>query len=144
MCIILLLIIAVLYCIIWENVQNKNVSYYIVQRCSDGFNYKDIATVNCAATAYDDAAPLSGNSYYRIAAVAKDGSSIYSNAVLIPRVTEVSIYPNPVRDNMQGKGIPATGRTMINIADVNGSIRSITTVSGNSAAINTVKLSTGR
>ena len=130
----------------WQAMQGNNqVRYYAVQRSSDDITYKEIARVSnrIGINNYEDATLLTTNSYYRIVAVGVDGSRTYSNTVLVDAAQQASIFPNPVRANLQVQGLPATGKTDVSIVDWNGNVRSTATTTGSNYSINTANLNSG-
>jgi len=94
----------------WTIVGGKNISTFIIQKSSDGNSFSDLATVLPKGTTdsltdyqYTDKILWNGNNYYRLKIVFADGHFIYSPLRLISFDTNgfiVSIYPNPVRDNL--------------------------------------------
>ncbi len=125
----------------WQG--SSNIRYYAVQRSPDGIVYKEIAKLLNTSNTYEDATALTGSSYYRLAAIAKDGSRTYSNTVLIDESAQVKMFPNPVKDNLQLQGLPSTGKTNISIIDINGVIRTQATATGSAYSINTAMLQHG-
>jgi uncharacterized delta-60 repeat protein len=115
----------------WDDWPGKNINYYSVQRSGNGSAFNEIARLfnrNNSAIAeqysYEDAAPLSGSNYYRLAVVSADGSTAYSNIIAIDNnVNTVKIYPNPVRNALQVEGLPATEKTKLTITDFSGNTR---------------------
>ncbi len=125
----------------WQ--MGNNIRYYAVQRSSDGIVYKEIAKLGNSSNTYEDATPLGKESYYRVVAIAKDGSRTYSNTVLIEESQQVKMFPNPVKDNLQLQGLASTGKTNISIIDVNGVVRIQATATGSTYSINTAMLQHG-
>jgi len=112
----------------WDDWPFKNISYYSVQRSGNGNTFNEIARLfnrnNQQQYSYEDAAPLSGSNYYRLAAVSADGSTAYSTIIAIDNnVNTVKIYPNPVRNTLQVEGLPATEKTKLTITDFTGNTR---------------------
>ncbi len=125
----------------WQG--GNNIRYYAVQRSVDGIVYKEIAKLGSSSNNYEDAAPLTGNSYYRLAAIAKDGSRTYSNTVLIDETQQVRMFPNPVKDNLQLQGIATGGKTAVSVVDLQGNVRATATAGGGSYTVNTANLTPG-
>ncbi len=126
----------------WQSVQNSNaIRYYAVQRSNDGVTYQEVARVNSSISNYEDATGM-GN-YYRLVAIAKDGSRTYSNTILVDEAQGARIFPNPVRDNLQLQGLPQTGKTNISIMDLNGNVRSTATATGSNYSVSTANLGSG-
>ena len=90
--------------ITWNTVGEKGVSYYEVQKSTDGTNFNKIGTAtakNTASAAYtatDNSFATNGSNYYRIKAVTETGAVSYSNvAKLTTNNTPLTtIYPNPL------------------------------------------------
>ncbi|MES2775146.1 MAG: T9SS type A sorting domain-containing protein [Bacteroidota bacterium] len=91
----------------WETVGEINTKQFEVQWSSDGSNFSSVGIVAAAGTspvnkqyAYQHPSPLSGNNFYRLKMIDKDGHFTYSPVVKIV-VTSVKggivIYPNPVK-----------------------------------------------
>lgn len=93
----------------WNTVNETNINSYEVENSTDGQQFKIMAAVasnsNASTNSYTaiDLNLLSGNHYYRIKVIEKNGSYSYSQIV---RVTvgkagaeQVNIYPNPVTGN---------------------------------------------
>jgi hypothetical protein len=95
--------------LIWKTGTEANNSGFELQRSADGINFSRIAFIASKAEngnstsqlnySYTDARPITGNNYYRLKQVDKDGKFTYSNIVLLGRkVTDItlsSVYPNP-------------------------------------------------
>jgi len=89
------------------NVQ-QGIKTYDVERSSDGKVFEKIASLTADAKAdysFTDQAPINGNNYYRIKAIARSSNGVYSN---IARVNlnqinaSLSSYPNPAKgSNLQ-------------------------------------------
>lgn len=91
--------------VVWKTSQEINTSHFIVERSNDGSTFSFLGTVTAAGSSsspksypFTDDRPFNGDNYYRIKAVDKDGSFIYSRVVrvLLQPVREVVVYPNPV------------------------------------------------
>ncbi len=122
---------------------NSNIRYYTVQRSSDGIVYKEVAKLGNSSNTYEDATPLGKESYYRLAAIAKDGSRAYSNTVLIDESQQVKMFPNPVKDNLQLQGLATGGKTAVSVMDLQGNVRATATAGGGSYSVNTANLTPG-
>ncbi|MCW3089311.1 MAG: type sorting protein, partial [Ferruginibacter sp.] len=96
----------------WTVENEINLSRYEVERSADGTNFAKVNTTpatgsNSTSTKYSwlDTNPISGNNFYRIRNVDKDGSFEYSNIVLVKMgnaASGIRIYPNPVEDGIIG------------------------------------------
>jgi hypothetical protein len=89
----------------WAVANQDGIRTYDVERSSDAKSFSRIATVGAGADNmynYADEAPLSGNNYYRVKAIARSSDhGVYSNIVRVNSNTagaELNAYPNPVQD----------------------------------------------
>lgn len=90
----------------WEAYTDAQHDYFEVEKSTDGSNFKSIGRVN-GQPPYGllDREAVVGNNYYRIKQYDKDGAINYSRVVVVvnnPRV-KLSIYPNPVTDDLKIK-----------------------------------------
>lgn len=132
----------------WEDRPGKNISYYAVQRSGNGNNFTEIARLfnhnNQQQFSYSDAAPLTGDNYYRLAAVSADGAVEYSNILTIPNnTTTIKIYPNPAKNNLMIEGLSSNIKTKLVITDLNGVARMTTVVNSNTYNWNISNLKQG-
>jgi hypothetical protein len=90
----------------WATAQEQNSSYFEVDRSADNQNYTAIGQVSAADNStqttnysFTDGSPLAGNNYYRLKMVDLDGSSVYSQVVVVnfgsSSQPSVDGYPNP-------------------------------------------------
>jgi uncharacterized repeat protein (TIGR01451 family) len=85
----------------WKTATENNVSHFEVLRSANGIDFTTIGTVEPGKPSYlfKDRTPLIGYNYYRLRTVDIDGSTQYSNTVLVNVKNEnniiSSIYPNP-------------------------------------------------
>ncbi len=95
--------------LVWQTTNEVNVSHIYVERSTDGTSFTRINKLNTKGdgtyTYSDDVAALSSSKlYYRLVIVDKDGSAAYSKVVSAQlsssAVTQLSFYPNPVKDNL--------------------------------------------
>ncbi len=96
----------------WNTVNELNVSHFNIQRGFNGKDFMNIGEIKAKNNSnneyrFDDKIGNWGvgtrKIYYRIEGVDKDGSKIYSDirsVTLINKNDDVSIYPNPVKDNI--------------------------------------------
>ncbi|MBL0152835.1 MAG: T9SS type A sorting domain-containing protein [Chitinophagaceae bacterium] len=96
----------------WTAETEGNVSYYAVERSVDGQNFSEIGRVNSlvnnSITAvnynFNDDKVSDGTYFYRLRQVDLDGRSKYSVVISIsihkPLLELVSLYPNPVADQL--------------------------------------------
>lgn len=89
--------------LIWEaNVDDQH-HYFEVERSNDGNQFTVLGKLpQMSAFRFADKSPRSGNNFYRIKQVDKDGTVSYSKIinVYIESTIKVSIYPNPVNDQL--------------------------------------------
>ena len=86
----------------WEVAEEINLLAYEVQRSSDGINFKVIGNVDAInKTTYNftDAQPVTGNNYYRIKLIDKDGRSRLSAIIKITfdKNGIIKLLPTPVK-----------------------------------------------
>jgi hypothetical protein len=90
----------------WSTATEENTDKFIVERSSNGASFTSIGTVKAAGSTttgnsytFPDLSPLSGNNYYRLKIIDKDGSIELSHVVRINfSKTNFSIIPNPAKD----------------------------------------------
>ncbi len=86
----------------WQSLSEVNVSSYIVESSVDGveFTAKGIVIAKGASTySFNDNAPNTGISYYRIKEVDKNGIASYSSVISVKEstiTTSLSVFPNPL------------------------------------------------
>lgn len=93
----------------WQVADESNIERYVVERSADGKNFTRIGIVAAVNAVYShnysftDASPLSGTNYYRLRIEETTGIARYSSIVSLrsKNVTsqQVSVYPNPVKNN---------------------------------------------
>ncbi|HTB52498.1 MAG TPA: T9SS type A sorting domain-containing protein [Ferruginibacter sp.] len=91
----------------WTVASQTNVSYYELEKSTDGkdYNYVTAVTANNSITIYtaDDNDLYNGETYYRVKEVDNDGSVYYSTIVPLDAtaavVDQIKIYHNPVVNN---------------------------------------------
>ncbi len=91
----------------WQSTNEVAVDDYVIEKGTDGETYAAIGTVtanNKLANSYSftDITNNNGIAYYRLKMRDKDGSFSYSKTVSvnIETITDVSIFPNPVHNNL--------------------------------------------
>jgi uncharacterized delta-60 repeat protein len=127
---------------------NNKISYYAVQRSSNGSAFTELARLfnrnSNQQFSYEDVSPLTGDNYYRLAAVSADGSAAYSNIISIPNNTgAVKIYPNPAKHNLQIEGLQPMYKTKLSVTDINGNTRMNLFFTGSSYNLNIAQLKQG-
>jgi hypothetical protein len=131
----------------WKTSSESNSSHFLIERSTNGVDYKAIANVKGAGnrstvTSYQtiDENPVSGNNYYRLVAVDFDGKRKSHGIVLIRNQKgnlSVGVYPNPSLGNsITLKGGNNLLGKLYSIIDINGKILENGIVSGSSQSIN--------
>jgi hypothetical protein len=123
---------------------------FIVQRSADGINWQAMTTVMAAIQQdgynYTDAAPLSGQNFYRLQILNTDGGTAgYSviAAVATKALQTVRMYPNPFTDMINISG--PTNFSRVILRDAMGRTLRVTAYGSgvNSAQINAADLPAG-
>jgi hypothetical protein len=95
----------------WSTAEELNASYFVVEKSANARTWSPIQTVAAKGEAADytsfDAAPASGDNFYRLKQVDLDGSSEYSHVVKVGRSKRLSVYLNPN---------PATERVTVSLS----------------------------
>jgi hypothetical protein len=93
----------------WTTAQEHNSNYFRVQFSTDQSSWTDIGTVKAAGESnvskeyrYIHKQPVTGNNYYRLAQVDRDGKEQLSNTVTIKVGTAgaARLYPNPAANEL--------------------------------------------
>jgi len=131
----------------WSTASEQNSSRFEVQRSENGSDFSTVGTVAAAGNSdkvinyqYEDR-PLSNASiyYYRLKMVDKDGSTKYSNVVIIKNSTSAlsTVYPNPARDRIT---ININDNSLLNskavITDLNGKVLQTITLTQTATPVN--------
>jgi carboxypeptidase T len=91
----------------WEVYMNDQHDYFEVEKSANGTIFKSISRINGYPPYKSiDNNPFTGNNYYRIKQVDKDGTVTYSkiiNVVYNPGGINLVIYPNPVSNELRVK-----------------------------------------
>ena len=128
----------------WATASETNNSYFLIERSVDGRIFNALGKVSSTAHngnatqkleyTFTDSKPITGNNWYRLKQVDKDGNATYSSVVVvqdnaIDQLRLVSIYPNPVKNIMYGNLTSTHIQTLqIVITDVLGrTIKTLTT-----------------
>lgn len=98
----------------WKTAEELNFSHFIIERSTDGANYKEIAMVFADAKEsgseyeYHDVVGnhLSGLIYYRLKMVDRDGTAKYSKVRIVKfgdknSMVNVTAYPNPTTNELR-------------------------------------------
>lgn len=89
----------------WTALNETNVDRYEIQHSTNGTSFTTVASISAmntgSSTAYrkTDPAPSTGNNFYRIKIVDKNGKISYTQIINVPfnsSKTGVDVYPNPV------------------------------------------------
>ncbi len=93
---------------LWTDLNELNLTSYDVERSNNGYNFIKIADIPAKTNtalqnnySWFDALPFTGNNFYRIKAINKDGSIQYSSTVKVNianNQSSIQVYPNPVDD----------------------------------------------
>jgi hypothetical protein len=139
----------------WSNSTEENIQVYEVERSGDGHSFSTIVHVLPVKNNYGnadyqllDAAPLSGNNYYRIRAVERDGRAIYSAVVRIGAMgsgTALVVFPNPAKGrqiSFTASNLPA-GRYSLKVYSAAGQLVSAQSLEHNGGTISQIILLSG-
>jgi hypothetical protein len=113
----------------WRTQTEINSDRFEVQRSNNSVEFSPIGSVNAKGSTssenayrFIDANVNKGVNYYRLKMIDKDGSYEYSSVVAIKvnePVRSFSVYPNPVKDQLQ---LSSTTKTSLNLIDGNGKV----------------------
>lgn len=119
----------------WNTLSEINSSHFEIERSTNAVNFIIIDRVNAAGNstapkdyAFTDYKVLSGNNYYRLKQVDKDGKFIYTptRMVMFNVVTEASIrvFPNPASTYIiiERSAGATNEKTVINMMDMKGNM----------------------
>jgi hypothetical protein len=122
----------------WTTATEANNAGFELQRSADGLAFSKLAYVaskaqngnstNQLSYSFDDIKPLTGNSYYKLKQVDRDGKVSFSQVVLIKgaktnMITIVSIYPNPVEEKLNMiVGSPTSEAITLIVTDLSGKL----------------------
>jgi pectin methylesterase-like acyl-CoA thioesterase len=89
----------------WTSVNEINIARYQVERRVNGTDFTPSGSVIANGSVnyrFTDKDPAEGFNYYRLKIYSKDGSSFYSRVVQVNTKAKagISIYPNPVKDQL--------------------------------------------
>lgn len=139
----------------WMTAKEENNNYFVAERSNDGVNFSEIAKVkgevnSNVTSSYStvDAAPATGDNFYRIKQVDIDGTSSYS-AIRSVKIGAngndfVKIYPSPAHNvvNLQVNG-DALNNTTAQVVDIDGRVKAQFTVASGTQAIDVQSLAAG-
>jgi hypothetical protein len=116
----------------WTTTNEINNSHFEVQRSGDGITYSTIGRVHALATPTDikqysftDAQPQKGNNYYRLKQVDSDGRFEYSpirKLIFDDKAQLLTVYPNPVSDELVIDFNTGSGITEVLVYDATGKL----------------------
>lgn len=115
----------------WYSNNNSSIYYYSVEHSTNGTTFTEQKRVDAdkvSALARQQVYNFAlnnaqSNSYYRVAAVRKDGSTIYSNVLYYSgNESMVKVYPNPVKDVLHLEGLNTTSKTTLTVINAQGDI----------------------
>ena len=102
----------------WALTQDDPKIQFLVQRSLDGFQWEDLGELvkkkqDVVFTAWDER-PLSGKSYYRLVQLEGGAGKYYSHVVKVELEFsgEVSVYPNPFKDQLFLYGLELQSSTL--------------------------------
>lgn len=132
----------------WISVTEVNSSKFVIQKSLDGRNFSDVGELKAAGNSnatinysFNDRQLLNGSAYYRLKLVDLDGTVDYTKIVYINNgdvmFTNLSVFPNPFRSEVQLKGVTTSdvNRKNIKVYNIMGSEVNYRVVGGNSIVI---------
>jgi hypothetical protein len=147
----------------WATAAEQNNKGFELQYSNEGNNFDKLSFVNSKSAngtsssilsyEYTDARSLSGNAYYRLKQIDKDGHSNFSNIIFlkgdkIDAISLSNIYPNPAKNKLNITiAAPANDKVKIEIRDVAGKLvmqQSSTIINGdNNLTVDVTSLPSG-
>lgn len=118
----------------WSTAGQTGFSRFDIQRAGDDQSFARIAAVDAVANSttpgdytFTDDNPLAGKNYYRLAMVDQDGSITYSAIHIVNFASgsgaiTLSVYPNPVMDNLHLIFTHATGAITVRLINSQGQV----------------------
>jgi hypothetical protein len=124
----------------WNVSEELNMLYYEIEHSTTASNFQDIIggvlPTNKRSYNLTDEHPVSGFNYYRLKSTDKNGAVSYSEIrkVNFGKTGDISVYPNPVRDNVNITFTHAfiNKPCAISIYDVNGKLLSVKRITATS------------
>jgi protocatechuate 3,4-dioxygenase beta subunit len=112
----------------WATTEEDNASHFEIGRAADAGHFTSIGIVNAANVSgshqygFTDHEPLAGNGYYRLKMVDLDGTYAYSRIIAVSSemIGTLSVYPNPVADEMTVEHIMTDSDSWAAIYNVGG------------------------
>ncbi len=131
----------------WQTVNETNSDYFAIERGATGSSFATISKIksdNSNNYTYTDGAPLTGNNFYHIKQVDKDGKFTYSKTVSATfAYSLVKLYPNPAKDVLHIAGLNALAVTTLSLFNSEGRIINKISVNASSYDFNLNQLSAG-
>jgi carboxypeptidase T len=111
----------------WDAETDQHHDHFELERSADGRNFISLGrSPSVPPYKMIDPALMTGNNYYRVKQVDRDGRVIYSNVINIvynPGRINLVVFPNPVKDHLKIRMTsPAPSKYEITITDVAGKI----------------------
>ena len=111
----------------WDAVTDQYHDHFEIERSADGSNYRTLGRYDGPAPyKFTDHTVQSGNNYYRIKQIDKDGKITYSQAIKIvydPSKAIITIYPNPVQDDLNVRvSVIKRSQMKITLTDAEGKV----------------------
>ncbi|RZM13750.1 MAG: T9SS type A sorting domain-containing protein, partial [Pedobacter sp.] len=119
----------------WTSLSESNVDKYIVERSLDGKSFETISTIPATGAgnySFRDRSPSSGNNYYRLTSLDKDGTSqVFEVLSLNFQLSQsgILLYPNPLTTselNLQLNGYQ--GKVTVKLIDITGRVLEASTI----------------
>jgi fibronectin type 3 domain-containing protein len=114
----------------WQTVTEINSLHFAIERSSNGRNWETIGRVNATGDSYlpvnysyTDKDPSTGNNYYRLRTVDRDGFEEINSTVQVNVVSSsqgISVYPIPASSTIYVKGIAGNSNLQYMITDAEG------------------------
>lgn len=135
----------------WSTASEVNSSYFTIERSSGSSGYSAIGNVNSHGNSnqlqqyqFTDASPLTGDNFYRLKQVDKDGRYSYSKMVHVAfgKQPFIQAYPNPTRGMVKIGGLNNANATLT-VVDASGKTLHQYRSTGNDYTINIQSLTAG-
>ncbi|UAY51022.1 T9SS type A sorting domain-containing protein [Ferruginibacter albus] len=124
----------------WITAQEINTKEFTVEKSIDGMSFTAISKTNAAGntgTTHNyqsvDNNPSAGTSYYRLVTTDIDGNLSYSDIVKVRYSENISIFPNPVKDQFTISH-PASTNAILSISDIQGKRLRLVTITNGSTS----------
>lgn len=129
----------------WNTAEEEGVAYFEIEKSSDGNRYQSIGKQPTAgrgghAYRFTDNSTIASNTYYRLKMVDNNGSFTYSpvSRVRTSRGNNISIYPNPAKDQLNISLTADAGPVQVTLHDVAGRTIKTFTVQSDGSTIHKV------